>query len=112
MSKPQKYKFVFTDGVSHDATVSEISLPQEICFPYEWSVFVNQVGLTTSDSTWTIEVSNDNNTFYNYKTNSLNIPVIDAYDDTHFSWTYMRINYDSKTETSGTVEFEITLKSN
>ncbi len=112
MSKPIKYKFTFGDGTQHDATVSEVSVSQQICFPYEWSIFVDQVALTVNDSVWTIEVSNDNNTFYNYKSNSANIPIIDAYDDTHMAWTYIRINYDSKTESSGTVEFEITLKTN
>jgi len=111
MSKPLKYKFTFGDGTAHDATVTEISQSWEVCFNYGWSLFVDQIGLTSSDATWTIEVSNDNSTFYNYKSNSVDIPIIDAYDDIHLSWTYMRINYDAKTETTGTVEFEITLKS-
>ncbi len=112
MSKPLKYKFEFTDGTAHDATISQVSESFQICFPYEWSVFVDQVGLTNSLGTWTIEVSNDDNTFYNYKSNSVDIPIMDAYDDIHMSWTYMRINYNAQTETSGTVEFEITLKTN
>ena len=111
MSKPLKYKFVFSDGTDHDASVSEISESWEVCFDYGWSLFVDQISLTSFDSTWTIEVSNDDNTFYNYKSNSIDIPIIDAYDDIHLSWTYMRINYNSNTESTGTVEFEITLKS-
>jgi hypothetical protein len=110
MSKPKKYKFVFGDGTDHDATVSEISLAQEICQRYGWSIAVKQTALGNEGGGWTIEVSNDGINFYNYKVNAVGIAIIDAYDDEHLDWTYMRINYDAQTETAGTVEFEITLK--
>lgn len=110
MGKPQTYKFVFSDGTNHDASITEISESQQICSTYGWSIFVAFAGLTSQDSTWTIEVSNDDVNFFNYKINSIGIAIIDAYDDIHLDWQYIRINYNSQTETTGTVEFEITLK--
>lgn len=110
MSQPKKYILQFGDGGSHDATVSEASASQQICNEYSWSIIPKQTGLTQQDPVWTIEVSNDDSNWKTYKSNSSNIPIGDGYEDTHLAFQYIRVNYDAKTETTGTVEFELNLK--
>jgi hypothetical protein len=110
MNEPKKTKFIFSDGTSHDATVSETSESIQSCYKYQWSLAPIINGLTAGDPTYTIEVSNDNLTWFEYNNLSTDVSVNDAVDDNHLAWIYMRVVYDAKTETTGTVEFELTQK--
>ena len=38
MSAPITITFQFSDGVSHDASVTEASISQAICYKYGWSI--------------------------------------------------------------------------
>jgi len=110
MNEPKKTKFVFSDGTSHDATVSETSEAVQSCYKYEWSLAPIKTGLTIADPTYTIEVSNDGTTWFEYNNLSTDVSVNDAVDDNHLAWIFMRVVYDAKTETTGTIEFELTQK--
>lgn len=111
MNNPKQTKFNFTsDGTSHDATVSETSESLESCYKYEWSVAPIQSGLSVGDPIYTIEVSNDDTNWFEYNSLSTDVSVDDAVDDIHLAWIYMRIVYNAGTETTGTIEFELTQK--
>jgi hypothetical protein len=110
MNEPKKTKFEFGDGTSHDATVSETSQSIQSCYKYEWALAPIKSGLTVGDPTYTIEVSNDDTTWFEYNNLSTNVSVDDAVDDNHLAWVYMRVVYNAGTETTGTIEFELTQK--
>lgn len=110
-NNPKQTKFIFTsDGTTHDATVSETTESIQSCYKYDWSVAPIQSGLTVGDPIYTIEVSNDNITWFEYNNLSTDVSVEDAVDDDHLAWVWMRIVYNSGTETTGTIEFELTQK--
>ena len=112
MSKPIQRIFQFGDGGTHDASVSEISTPIEICSNYSW--LLNPVfDSLDQNPTWTLEVSHENvnSSFKPYDTPMIDAAIDQAFDDVHLAPTFLRINYDAKTNTTGTVKFPITLKS-
>jgi hypothetical protein len=110
MNGPTIRKFQFSDGELHDATLSETSQSLSNCFKYDWSLAPIQSGLTTTTPTYTIEVSNDNTNWFEYNNLSTDVLIEDAVDDNHLAWIYIRIVYDAKTESTGTIEFELTQK--
>ena len=110
MNEAKTIEFVFSDGTTHDASMSETSGSLRKCFKNVWSVAPITFGNTSGDATYTIEVSNDDINWFEYNNQSTDVSVADAVDDNHLSWVYMRIVYDSKTETTGTVRFGLTTK--
>lgn len=111
MSDPIKRSFNFTsDGTVHDATVGETSEPLSSCFNYRWSVTPIISGLVGGPPTYTIEVSNDNSTWFEYNSESTNISVVDAVEDDHLAFIFMRIVHTVNGATGGTVEYLFTQK--
>lgn len=110
MSRPQKLYFQWSDGQTHDATLSETSSVIDFCENFNWAVSPNPSGLTANTPDYTIEVSNDGITWFDYNALSTNVAIADAVDDIHLAWTKMRIKYNANTETTGTVEFLFTIK--
>lgn len=106
MSKPIFINFEFGDGTVHDANVSEASASQSICFRHQWSIAPVVTGLNAVPA-YTIEVSNDDVNWAAYSSEADGADIDQPFDDDHFAWSYIRINYDAKTNTTGTVEFEI-----
>jgi len=109
MSNPIKLTFQFSDGTSHDASLTEASISQAICYKYGWSIAPIVAGLDATP-TYTIEVSNNNIDFFPYDTPVVDALIGQAFDDTHLDWLYVRINYDAQLNTIGTVEFPLILK--
>ena len=110
MNEPKRTKFIFADGTSHDATVSETSQSIRSCYKYEWSLAPIKTGLTNFSPTYTIEVSNDDLNWFEYNNLSTGVNIVNAVDDNHLAWVYMRVVYNAQTETTGTIEFELTQK--
>ena len=110
MNEPKKTKFEFTDGILHNASVSETSEAIQSCYKYEWAVAPIVAGLTSEKGEYTIQVSNDNINWFDYNNLSTDVSIEDAVDDNHLAWIWMRIVYDAKNETTGTVSFELTQK--
>lgn len=110
MNEPKQHNFIFGDGVLHNASVSETSESIRSCYKYEWSIAPITAGLTSAKGEYTIEVSNDNVNWFEYNNLSTDVSIEDAVDDIHLAWVYMRIVYDAKTESTGTVQFELTQK--
>lgn len=112
MKHPIERTFIFSDGTAHDATISETSEALMSCQNYTWSVSPTAIGLTGGTPEYTIEVSNDGVTWFEYNNASTDVSVEDAVDDIHLSFTQMRINHNSKGSTSGTVEYLFVQKQN
>tara|TARA_R100000655_G_scaffold32644_1_gene64551 strand:+ start:1321 stop:1653 length:333 start_codon:yes stop_codon:yes gene_type:complete len=110
MSKPVVIEFNFSDGTTHDASVSEISDAIEICYNYNWSLAPNSIGLD-ADPTYTIEVSNNNIDWSAYEDPTVDAAIDQGFDDIHFAWLYVRVNYNAVANTTGTVEFKLVFKS-
>ena len=110
MNTPIQTNFIFNDGIIHDASVSEVSQSIRSCYKYEWSIAPITAGLTSAKGEYTVEVSNDNVNWFEYNNLSTDVSIEDAVDDIHLAWVYMRIVYDAKTESTGTVQFELTQK--
>jgi len=108
---PITRNFIFTsDGITHDATVDETSEKLDSCQNYKWSVTPNPQSLTGGTPEYTIEVSNDNITWFDYDSASSGLDVNNAVDDTHLAFIYMRIKHEAKGSTGGTVEYLFTQK--
>jgi len=105
MSLPYKIYFQFTDGQNHDATVTETSLPLEFCDNYKWSITPNAQGIAGATPSYTLEVSNDGITWFEYNNNSTNVSVTDAVDDIHLAFTMLRLVHDGTGTSGGTVEY-------
>ena len=104
------YNFTFTtDGTSHDVTVSEASELLESCSNYVWNVSPSVTGLSGSP-TYTIEVSNDGTTWFEYATEFTGVDIDDAVEDTQLSFKYMRVNHIAGTSTAGVVTYTLTQK--
>ncbi len=110
MNEAKTQNFLFADGVSHDASVSETSSSLRYCYKNVWSLFPVAAGLTSGDSLYTIEVSNDDVNWFEYNNLSTDVSIVDSVDDNHLAWVYIRVVYKAQTETTGTVEFSITSK--
>jgi len=109
MSAPITITFQFSDGTSHNASLTEASFSQAICYKYGWSIAPIVAGLDQAP-TYTIEVSNNNIDFFPYESRVEDAAIGQAFDDTHLDWLYIRINYNAQTNTTGTVEFPLILK--
>jgi hypothetical protein len=101
--------FVFSDGTTHDASISEISNSQQICFRYGWSI-TPEVTFTGIEPNYTIEVSNNNVDWSAYSIEVENADITQPFDDTHFNFLYVRINYVKGATTTGSVKFQMILK--
>lgn len=111
MSGPINIVFQFLDGGVHDASVSEISVTQEICFNYSWLLNPVISGLD-QNPTYTLEASHENvpSSFKPYDVQMLDAAIDQAFDDDHLAPVWFRINYNAQTNTIGTVEFPLILK--
>jgi len=107
---PINITFVFGDGTTHDASVTEISTVEELCYNYAWLLVPTSTGLNASP-TYSIEVSNTaSGPWSAYDPLTQDADILQPFDDTHFAPTYVRINYNAQTNTAGTVSFTLTLK--
>ena len=103
-------EFNFTDGTTHDATITETSEALDSCFNYVWSLSPLISGITGTNPTYTVEVSNDGVNWYEYNNLSTNVDIIDAVDDNHLSFTKMRIVHDATGTSGGTVIYKFVQK--
>lgn len=104
--------FNFTsDGTTHDASVSEISESQLVCFDHGWALSPEFDSLD-GNPTYSIEVANVDtpSEFGAYDTPTLDAAIDQPFDDDHLLWQYIRINYKAVDNTTGTVKFEMNLK--
>lgn len=109
MSAPITFKFSFVDGTTHDASVSETSASQQVCFQYGWLLTPIGSGLD-ANPTYTLEVSPDDVNWQSYDSRTKDAAINQPFDDTHMNGLYFRIVYDKQTNTTGTVEFVLTMK--
>lgn len=113
ITNAEEWNFKNTENPHPDLTerMDQLKVYLTKCYGMDSVVILsNSKGLTAGDPTYTIEVSNDNLTWFEYNNLSTDVSVNDAVDDNHLAWIYMRVVYDAKTETTGTVEFELTQK--
>lgn len=110
MSDPITQIFNFTsDGENHDATVNETSESVENCSNYVWNVTPTNTGLV-GVAQYTIEVSNDGVSWFDYATVFTNVSTVDAVEDIQLSFTKMRIKHIASTATAGTTKYTLTQK--
>jgi hypothetical protein len=102
-------KFIFGDGATHDASVTESSAALEFCASHFWSLIPVFAALDASPL-WTLEVSNDNVTFSPYATETDGAAIEQGFDDNHLAFKYMRVTYTANGNTTGTVEFTMIIK--
>jgi len=107
---PQKLQFNFTDGLSHDASVSEASEPQLICGNYSWLLIPKSTGLDQSP-TYSFEVSDDDGaTWQEFQPETKDAAIDQPFQKSDLPGVLFRINYNALTNTTGNVSFDITLK--
>ena len=112
MSNPTKYTFTFTsDGITHDASVSEASESFQVCESYNWLLVPKSSGLDASPK-YSFEVSDDDINWQEFQPETKDRLITQPFQKSDLPGTYFRINYDADTNTTGTVSFDITLKQN
>lgn len=109
MSQIQEIIFLFSGSELHDASQDAISQAQEVCYSHKWSLAPSAVSLNGAP-TYTIEVSNDLTNWAPYEDRTDNAAIDQPFDDTHFAWRYVRINYLANDNTTGTVSFRMVIK--
>lgn len=110
MSQPTEITFKFGDGSVHDASVDETSESQQICYQYGWSItpIANVAGGGVPD--YTVQVSDDNVTWFNFSPASTGVPLNIAVERSALNFLYIRIVYDAAVATTGTIQFDLLLK--
>lgn len=112
MSKPLKYTFNFaSDGMTHDASVSEVSESLQFCESYNWLLVPKSSGLDQAP-TYSFEVSDDDVNWQEFQAETLDALITQPFQKSDLPGLYFRINYNAQTNTTGTVSFDITLKQN
>lgn len=105
----RELQFLFGDGATHDASVTETSASLEFCASHFWSLIPVFASLDASPL-WTLEVSNDNVTFSPYDAVTLDAAIAQGFDDNHLAFKYVRVAYDANGNTTGTVSFTMIIK--
>ena len=109
---PITRKFTFSDGQGHDVTIDETSEPLQSCQDYKWSITPNTQLLVGGPPLYTIEVSNDGSSWFEYNSESTDITTDNAVCDDHLAFTQMRIVHKANGSTSGNVEYIFVQKYN
>jgi hypothetical protein len=73
-----------------DLSLDQTTDSQSLCGSYQWSINATS-GDVVGVPTYTIEVSNDDSTWYEYNNDSTNVAFTDAVDDNHFAFKYIRL---------------------
>ena len=92
-----------------DIGVGGTTAPQEICFQHGWSIAPTVVG-TSGNADYTVQVSQDNITYFDYKTLGTNVAIEDAVEDVSINWSWLRIVVSSGGASSGTAQFSLEMK--
>jgi len=99
--------FQFGDGSDHDATVDETSTHIETPRNSGWNVAPSPIGVSGT-AQYTVEVSQDLVTWFDYATIFTNVIHNDAVEDPFSTWSYMRIAHKAGSATVGTVKYTFT----
>lgn len=103
------FKILGSDAKNVDATSDATTDAYEMEISHDWSVSIKDnsvVGLPT----YTIEVSNNDSTWYNLNTLSNDVKFVDSIASDFISHRYMRIVYSANGSTSGTISIELSIK--
>lgn len=101
---PRQRIFTFGDGEDHDATVSEISAELDNCFNSVWNIAPTESGVVGSP-TYTVEVSDDGVSWFDYDILFVDVSTVDAVEDTQMSFLKIRVNHKAGTASAGTVKY-------
>ena len=83
--------------------------PVEVCYQYGWSIAPTVTG-TAGNADYTLLVSQDNITYFEYTPDAVGVSVEDAIQDSQFNWSWVKISVDSGGGSSGSVSFSMELK--
>lgn len=90
---------------TNDVTTDAFKLGES----YDWSVSLNDTGVTGGPPTYTIEVSNNSSKWYEFNQNSTDVALADSVTAEYFGFKYMRVIYSANGTTAGTVDFELSI---
>ena len=88
-------------------TTDEIQFPNSL----SWSVTFKRNAVVGGTPVYTIEVSNNGNTWYDYNNLSTDVSLEDSVADDSMSYTFMRIQYLAAGVSSGTLDVELNINS-
>lgn len=96
-----------TGGVDYDLSQDQTGDSVQLCFQYGWSItpVFNSSGLAT----YTVLVSDDNITFFDYKDLAKDVSIDDSLCDTHMNYLFIRVDTISNGD-SGIGNFKLVLK--
>ena len=84
---------------------------QMLCWQRAWSIAPTVTG-TAGNAKYTVQVSQDNVSWFDYKTLGTNVDIVDAVEDNNINWSWLRIVVSSGGPSSGTAQFGMELKAN
>lgn len=101
--------FSFTDGTTHNGTVAESSTSLSIDYNTTWNVSVDVSGLT-GEGKYTIQVSDDNVTWYNYAEEFKEVSTEDSVAHDDMEYLLIRVKYEVGSVSAGSVIFKLNNK--
>lgn len=90
-------------AVDVDATIDFTTDAYTFCNSHDWAISLTTVGLV-GDPVYTVQVSNDEITWYDYALEATNVAIIDSIAHDRMSFLHLRVKYLALTTTSGTVD--------
>ena len=111
MSNKKEY-FRFTDGVDHDATINESSESIYVGYNCVWAIVTELTGIVDGPPLYTVQVSDDEVKWDNYRSASTDVDVNNPVDDTHLAFDYIRIVHNANGATTGSVKYKLCIKRN
>lgn len=88
-----------------DFTTDSISFDNS----HDWSVSFSSTGITGGPPTYTVEVSNDDSTWFPWSVASTDIGLGVSPNDNFMPYKHLRVVYENNVTTAGTVTLELNI---
>lgn len=96
-------------GTIADISVGGTTASQKLDEQYGWSIAPTVIG-TPSIAKYTVEVSQDDITFFDYKILGTDVSLEDAVEDRSINWGFIRIKVTPGGASAGSAQFSMEMK--
>ncbi len=79
---------------------------------HDWSVSLKSIGVVGGPASYTLQVSNNGSTWYDYNSDSSNVVLEDSVDSDHMAFRFLRVVYTANGTSAGTLDVELGINNN
>jgi hypothetical protein len=105
-----KKTFLFPDGEEHSSSLAAESTPLEFASDYCFVIVAINSDLVGGTPKFSLEASVDNVNWYNYSTESTDVPTTDFASGDCIQWAFMRIKHIPNSASEGATKYMINIK--